>query len=60
MTGTGNWKQSVINGTPTPEPTATGADLAGILDSFDEGMRKLAAAYGIASPKGDAASSAKP
>jgi hypothetical protein len=60
VTGTGNWKQCVINGTPTPEPTATGADLHGILDSFDDGMRKLATAYGIASPKGNAASSAKP
>jgi hypothetical protein len=50
VTGAATWKQCVINGIPLPAAHSSGADVRAILASFDEDMRKLAAAHGITGP----------
>jgi hypothetical protein len=60
VTGTADWQSCIINGTPVPDATATGADLAAILATFSDDMRKLAAAHGISIPGERTASSSNP
>jgi hypothetical protein len=47
-TGSANWQNCIINGTPVPDAASTGADLAAILDSFSEDMRRFAISHGVA------------
>ena len=50
ISGKAEWDKCVINSVPAVESTGEGADLAVILSSFSEDMRRLAAEHGIVSP----------
>ncbi len=50
ITGSADWQHCVIEGAPGADRDTDGADVAAILTSFDEGMRRIAADHGITAP----------